>query len=200
VNHSIVLSSEFGGTPGLHCNATSILETSAPNANLQLTGDMTAEMILHIHAPAGQLGGGISTFFAYGSSLETEVTNTVYQLQTASATGVGFVWSSESGAGVDSTVSTADCIPFGRIIYLAATRESDEVKIYVDGVLASTLGTATTPTGGGDSKLYLASNASGLTLNCTIWSARFKNTADSAAAVRATYDATLGQKWPLANA
>jgi hypothetical protein len=197
-NHSIVEASLFGNSKGVHCNATSIFQTTAPEAALTITGDMTFEMILHCHAKEGQLGGGQNTFFAYTANSESEADNALYQLFTDDNRGGGFLYLVEQGGGTNVTLTGGNAIPYGRIFHLAFTRESNECKVYVDGNLLVNLGTASaSPTGGSTAKLYVASHVSGLALNATIWSIRIKDTADSASAVRSTYDATLGQKWPL---
>jgi len=125
-------------------------------AALRITGDITIEMLLvFTDVPSGV------RLFEHGATGETEATNILYQLTISNQNSMA--WFSESGAGVDESDATfssdAPALPaVGVPFYLAVRRQSNVVRVYLNGVQwGSDSPTLTTPTGSTSGQLVICS-------------------------------------------
>lgn len=121
---------------------------------LQITGDMTIEALIQLNeyttAPFFGFGSGVGGGFASN--------NTLYQVSSASTSG-GLTWSCMTGSNAPVSYTVADrSIPLQGPCHFAATRTSNVIQFYLNGLAfgaAST--TLTAPTGGGAAIMSIGS-------------------------------------------
>jgi hypothetical protein len=199
---------EFGPAGGLHFNGGIHADLQTADSLLRITGDMSIELIARMHESTGASVGTAAYLVSWMNSGNTLADNVLYRLAVTSIASQpfgprGLVWNSESGAGVLATATfnngppVVNATPF----YLAATRISDVIRVYVNGRLMGTSGTLTTPAGGtsGSARFCIGGDLDNGNTNphMCLFSARIHNSGLSQATIQATYTATLGQVYPI---
>lgn len=137
------------GLRGFAFNGSTTIAGST--ATPALLGDMTAECLLNIarvHSSQQRI------FHEGGSSAsETEANNSLWALD-VTATNNALQHSSEYSTGTDTVYLTTISIPVGEIIHLAMVRASNQVSLYLNGILvAGPSSTLQTPTGGSTARM-----------------------------------------------
>lgn len=165
-------------------------------AALQITGDMTIEMLVSwlIDPP----GFGVNTTLtgpylaAHGVPGESGGDNNMYSLKARPGGGIG--WLTESGSGTNA-VYDIDCeIPTYLLHHLAAVRESNVVSMYIDGGLVGTSSTLAAPSGGTSGRFVLGSigGGGGEHPTCIMGSVKLIGSALTAEQIEDEYRLTLG--------
>jgi hypothetical protein len=176
---------------------------NATDSALRLTGDMTIECFLLIHED--QIFSDNTNIIGHGDlSGSSSVNNYLYRISLTStgAFNKGVTWTQQSGSGVDSTYAPTDFkITAGNLVHFAATRTSNVIQFYLNGLPAGAASTAlTTPTGGTAGKLHVLSSSSSVSnkpSNATISSLKIIPTALSAAQIKAEYNRTFGKAFGI---
>jgi len=179
------------GLKGALFDGSTYLYVNALESSLQITGDMTIEMIVSV----GKLVVAASSLLNIAGVGETEVTNAMATISLRAFDSNALDWIHESGAGVNQTYNTNIGMPFGRPVHLAAIRSSNDITFYLNGERfeagSSGLSAAT---GGTDAKLYLGSLSDGnQKFTGAISSLKILNSALTPAQIRAEYNRTLGK-------
>jgi hypothetical protein len=177
-------------------NGATYLRYNTAEAALQLTGDMTIELLVEwlvdrpgIGVNTGAIGPAL---VCHGGNGETLATNNLYTL--GPRPGGGLRWLSESGSGSNAIYDLTGTMPAHVLHHLAAVRSSNVVTFYWNGAPIGTSGTLTTPAGGTSGRLCLGNIFDGATEEptCTMASVKIIGSALTASQVQAEYERTLG--------
>lgn len=206
----------FGPVNALHfngSNVSSICRLSASSTTLRIAGDLTLELIMRIHEaqPGSLITDGYAYIVSWMNSGNTQADNILYRFVTSSnaiasspltATVTSCRWQSEHGTGTLDGYFFSNSIPLGDIFYIAITRISDVIRIYLNGRLMGTSTTLTTPDGGtsGSARFCIGGDLDNGVNNvhATLFCVRVHNTGRTIGQIQADYTATLGQVWPIA--
>jgi len=184
------------GKKGVLLGSTAILGQAAANTALKILGDVTLEMIVQLDSLAS-----LFTAFSFAASGETQATNTAYLLRIPAVVPATpprqLTWLSESGAGVDATYANPGPESIGlihNIMYIAATRISNVVQFYVNGLPFGAPSAALTPPDGAtSSKLFIGCDVTTSPgTNPIIFSAKVIASGLNAAQIKAEYNRTMG--------
>jgi hypothetical protein len=160
------------------------------SAFARLTGALTAEILIW---PQSLSLGGVMSCFAGG---ETEADNILWAIDIPSSTDYDLRYNAESGAGIDITFASFECLTPGRWNHCTLTRNSagTVVRFYRNGYLVATSGALTAPTGGGNGSFFVGYLTSGSNLapNAAMCSVKFIPIELTAAQVLAEAQRTLG--------
>lgn len=129
------------------------LTTAAVAPLLAITGDMTVEMLLMISAPTTAFSQIVT--YTYGTDDTSSTFNYLWQVNFDDATRRPY-WFQEFGVGSNSThVPVDQALPTKRLVHYAATRISNVVQHYCEGMPLGVSGAVTQATGGSVSQLYI---------------------------------------------
>lgn len=145
--------SNVPGTLSMYNGAGDYVESSAGGTDWKLTGDMSFESVVRCAVKAD------TPYVVWCGGLASSVNaveNAHYALGWASN---AWRFVSESGVGVAAILATTNVTTPNQApwFHFGCTRESDVVKIFVNGSVVATSGTLTTPDGGGNAVLRIGS-------------------------------------------
>ncbi len=174
--------------------------TRAHEALLTIPGDMTIELLMMFEGQIEPSSPGAAAIVTYtgGTSDASANFNYQYQLDITLTPGRLMRWFSEHGLGVnDSYTLAAHLPPPGVLFHLAATRTSNVIQFYINGVPFGAASAAlTVPDGGSVTQLYIGGTGGVGTLstisNTIVASLKIIPSALTAAEVKAEYNRTLG--------
>lgn len=206
----------FGPVAALHFNGSnvgSVCRLTASSTTLRIAGDLTLEMIIRIHEPqpGSTIAAGDGYIISWMNTGNTQADNCLYRFSTTSipissspltATVSSCKWQSEHSAGALDGYTFNNSIPLSDIFYLAITRISNVVTVYLNGRVMGVSSTLTTPDGGtsGSARFCIGGDLGNNVNNihATLFSVRVHNTGRTINQIQADYTATLGQFWPIA--
>lgn len=161
----------FDGDTIVRNNSTSI-------SHLQITGDITVELLVLLRLPlgygtTGSGEGSISrTFVAVGDTGATEPVNVIWSVRTnASGQPGGLRWFHQHGAGNSANYENPDAVlGIGEWYHVAMRRQSDQISMFIDGEqVGATSSALTTATGGTSTFLILSGVNPSPSSKSTIW-------------------------------
>jgi hypothetical protein len=139
--------------PGYRGLSLQSLLLSNSHADFRITGNITIEMVLMFDvAPDGAVPVSWTTI---GGSDSDEANNTLYNINVPSTRIPGWFHEDTAGANNSFSPSAVALPPPGVPFHFAATRISNVVRMYVNGVLRGTSGALNGAVGGGNGKLFV---------------------------------------------
>lgn len=170
---------------------------SAPEATLQITGDMTAMAIVRFESAPN----GVDGIVCYnGTSSSAEAQNALYLCQVGDhgtfPRSLRFFWENGSGADNDYSNATGLQVPaFGNVMFLAWVRTSDVAQMYLNGIpLGDPSPTQNTPTGGTLGILQVGGVNTGLNAPTSfdLFSLQIIAATSTDAQIKTAYNASMG--------
>lgn len=128
-------------------------------STLDVVGDLTVECLFQSEGPVTAGGVGVIAQFAGDDADETSAHNALWQMAIEAGQVLGYFH--EHTGGVDQNAPATEGPSLSEIHHLAFVRESNVVRLYIDGVKVLTSGTLTAPDGGASGRLYVGAGATG---------------------------------------
>jgi hypothetical protein len=199
VNAGTARYTTHAGAVGFLFDGSTRLRSGSPRATLQITAELTLEVVL---VPL-DLNVSIGTIIGHGGNSELQAMNWLYLLDHVNTSAFGNYSATqlrafhESGAGTNRTQTFVNgAIAKSQRTYLTLTRASDGVthKLYKDGIYLETQTLAAAPDGGGTGWLWLGGTDDGAGGQWTaiFHSARVTAAEFSAAQVAEVYRSVAG--------
>jgi hypothetical protein len=176
--------------------STSLL-VDASEASLQITGNITIEMIIVVN----EIATSDVTFITHYGAPSNEANNNLYSIGLRGNTGNSLTWIHEQGSSVDEVYDSNISLPLGRPTHLVAVRSSSDVTFYLNGEKfeagSSGLNAAT---GGASGRFYIGGMVSAEEpFTGIISSLKIIGSALTDAEIQAEYARTLGRLGGLTN-
>ncbi len=181
----------------LYVTPTLQLKDTTPGGPLQITGDITIEMLIKLTSLPTS---GNARICSYSGSSGRPASNNVWQLDITA--GGAPRWVQDISTGSTAVyIPTGVSMPFD-LCHFAVTRTSDVIQFYLNGLpFGAASGTLATATGGTASTFHIG-NIEGIVsqaLECALGSLKIVATARSAAEIKAEYNRCLGSVYGLAS-
>jgi hypothetical protein len=140
------------GLKGFYFDGTTQLQLSGSQGAIQVTGDLTIEMIINV-ASLNLSAGPLLIYMA--ATGETEDTNTLYQLAVLQTTNQ-LNYFAEYDAGANISYSPNAALSPGTTVLLGMVRSSSNVTFYMNGLQVGDTSTGlSSPTGGSSGTLKI---------------------------------------------
>jgi len=153
-NSTYVESSAGSIHPAAYASVSEAIEYhGSPAASLQITGDITVQMIVFLRT-LPSVGGNRFRILRYQTSGETEATNGLYALNIFDDGQLEYDAEEGAGTNIEYASGTGHRIIEGRLYHLAFIRSSNQVTFFVNGQkFGDTSSGLNAPSGGSSSFL-----------------------------------------------
>lgn len=179
------------GIVGLAFDGATELNRASSDASLQITGDLTVELLAFLSFPTGT---SLGSLLAFDGNAGTEVANTLYGLRLAdSTTYMGVRSAHENGVATPVTYDLADSFPYRSPCHIAQVRRNNQYSVFFNGrQIGATSGTLSAPTGGTTSTLRIGGLFGGNFMTGILASVAVYNKALTSSEIMSDYNLTLG--------
>lgn len=181
-----------GGLRGLLLDGSTVVGLSSSVGTFQITGNLTIEFIVTLGMPPGST----SYLFSHGASGESAGANYLYSLRVLSTNQLSYF--AEHSSGTDIQFDSAACLCTGEPTHVAMVRSSNQVSLYMNGLLVGAASSGlSAPTSGTSGKLKIGGDAvDGQRAVAAISSFKIINSALSSGQVLDEYADTLSTCFP----
>lgn len=180
------------GLKGLLIDSATYYAQTSTNSNLQIKGDLTVEFLGSIE----NIAGSASLIAMTGAVTELEVDNLLYKIQSNASSKAALDTIHEYSTGSNQLFSFDGTLVDYQLSLLTYVRDSvgTTLYLYINGILIDQVAYSTNPTGGGNAKLTLGAESSGIQQwpYAVFNSLRITDSAFTAAQVKESYDRIRG--------